>query len=150
MPLVGEKGEIAGAGMTVKLLALVAVPSGLMTEIGPVVAPAGTVAAIRVADLPLNVALMPLKLTAVVPVKRVPVIVTEVPTPALVGEKLVTVGAVAGVTGGDGSDAGPVPCALVAVTVNVYGVPLVRPVTVQPNGPEVHARPRALRVLPGA
>ena len=45
-----------------------------------------------------------------------------------------------GVTGGDGADAGPVPCALVAVTVNVYGVPLVRPVTVQLNGPVVHAQ----------
>ena len=35
-----------------------------------------------------------------------------------------------GVTAFDGVDAGPVPTALVAVTVNVYVVPLVRPVTV--------------------
>src|SRR5688572_24538798 len=35
-----------------------------------------------------------------------------------------------GVTGADAADAGPVPMALVAVTVNVYAVPLVRPVTV--------------------
>ena len=36
----------------------------------------------------------------------------------------------AGVTAFDGADAGPVPTALVAVTVNVYVVPFVRPVTV--------------------
>ena len=30
----------------------------------------------------------------------------------------------------DGADAGPVPTALVAATVNVYAVPLVNPVTV--------------------
>jgi hypothetical protein len=36
----------------------------------------------------------------------------------------------AGVTAADGDDAGPVPTALVAVTVNVYAVPLVSPDTV--------------------
>src|SRR5215831_16053642 len=39
-------------------------------------------------------------------------------------------GTVAGVTALDAAEAGPVPAALVAVTVNVYAVPLVRPVTV--------------------
>ena len=43
-PLVGAKLVIVGAGMTVKLLALLAVPPGVVTLIGPVVAPAGTVA----------------------------------------------------------------------------------------------------------
>lgn len=38
---------------------------------------------------------------------------------------------VAGVAGPDGAEAAPVPAALVALTVNVYGEPLVRPVTVQ-------------------
>ena len=37
-------------------------------------------------------------------------------------------GADAGVTLFDGADGGPVPIALVAVTVNVYAVPLVSPV----------------------
>jgi hypothetical protein len=37
----------------------------------------------------------------------------------------------AGVTLLDGADATPVPIALVAVTVNVYGVPLVNPITVR-------------------
>jgi hypothetical protein len=36
----------------------------------------------------------------------------------------------AGVTEFDAPDAGPVPTALVAVTVNVYAVPLVSPLTV--------------------
>ena len=39
-------------------------------------------------------------------------------------------GTVAGVTLLDGPDASPVPFALVAVTVKVYGVPFVSPVTV--------------------
>ena len=43
-PLVGVKLVIVGGLTTVKLLALVAVPPGVVTLIGPVVAPAGTVA----------------------------------------------------------------------------------------------------------
>ena len=44
-PLVGVKPVIVGAlAAIVKLLALVAVPSGVVTLTGPVVAPAGTVA----------------------------------------------------------------------------------------------------------
>src|SRR5947209_20508256 len=38
-------------------------------------------------------------------------------------------GTVIGVTAFDGADGGPVPTALVAVTVKVYDVPLLRPVT---------------------
>ena len=40
-------------------------------------------------------------------------------------------GAVAGVAGAEASDGLPEPTALLAVTVNVYGVPLVSPRTVQ-------------------
>ena len=43
-PLVGVKPAIVGAGITVKLFVLVAVPPGVVTLSGPVVAPAGTVA----------------------------------------------------------------------------------------------------------
>ena len=44
-PLAGAKLAIVGAlTVTVKLLALVAVPPGVVTLSGPVVAPAGTVA----------------------------------------------------------------------------------------------------------
>ncbi len=46
-------------------------------------------------------------------------------------------GMVDGVAGGDAADAGPVPMALVAVTVKVYAVPLVRPVTVHDGVPVV-------------
>ena len=45
-PLVGEKLVIEGAGITVKLLALVAVPPAVVTLMVPVVAPLGTVAVI--------------------------------------------------------------------------------------------------------
>ena len=43
-PLVGAKLVIVGGLNTVKLLALVAVPPGVVTLTGPVVAPVGTVA----------------------------------------------------------------------------------------------------------
>jgi hypothetical protein len=39
-------------------------------------------------------------------------------------------GTVAGVTGADATDWGPVPTAFVAATLNVYVVPFVSPVTV--------------------
>src|SRR5882724_7620393 len=38
-------------------------------------------------------------------------------------------GTAAGVTGLDAAETGPVPIALVAVTVNVYAVPLLRPLS---------------------
>ena len=43
-PLVGVKLVIVGAGITVKLFVPVAVPPGVVTLSGPVVAAAGTVA----------------------------------------------------------------------------------------------------------
>src|SRR5439155_898416 len=49
-PLAGVKLVTVGGLMTVKLLALLAVPSGVVTPIGPLVAPAGTVAVIVVAE----------------------------------------------------------------------------------------------------
>ncbi|MBK6602781.1 MAG: hypothetical protein IPG28_14835 [Betaproteobacteria bacterium] len=54
-------------------------------------------------------------------------------------------GTVAGVTAADAADAGPVPTALVAVTVNVYAVPLVRPDTVI----DVHGAVQLPVKLPG-
>ena len=45
-PLGGVKPVIVGAGTKVKLVALCAVPPGLVTAIGPVLAPEGTVAVI--------------------------------------------------------------------------------------------------------
>src|SRR5881227_2912755 len=56
-PLAGVKLVIVGGLITVKLLALVAVPPGVVTLIVPVVAPAGTVARIEVAELTVKLAL---------------------------------------------------------------------------------------------
>jgi len=92
-PLVGEKLVIVGGGMTVKLLALLAVPPGVVTLIGPVVAPLGTVAAIEVDEFTVKLALVPLNRTVLAPVKFAPLMVTVVPTPPLAGEKLLIVGA---------------------------------------------------------
>jgi hypothetical protein len=52
------------------------------------------------------------------------------PTSAAGGAGLARLGDTFGVTAADIADAGPDPPALVAVTVNVYAVPAVRPVTV--------------------
>jgi hypothetical protein len=80
--------------LTVKLELLVAVPPCVVTAIGPVVAPAGTVALIDVLSVTVNVvAAFPLKLAVAAGPKPVPVTVTDVPTGPLVGEKPVTVGA---------------------------------------------------------
>ena len=69
-------------------------PPGVVTDIVPVVAPVRTVAVILVPpELTVNVADVPLKLTAVAPVKLVPVRVTVVPTAPLKGVKEVIVGA---------------------------------------------------------
>ena len=56
------------------------------------------------------------------------------------------VGTMAGVAGAEGSEEVPVPVALAAVTVNVYGVPLVRPVTVQVVDAVVQVKPPGLEV----
>src|SRR2546428_12934649 len=60
----GVKVEFAGGLMTVKLAALLAVPAEVVTLIGPVVAPAGTVAVIAVAELTVKLALVDRKSAA--------------------------------------------------------------------------------------
>ena len=73
-------------GTTVNDVELVAVLlPGFVTEIGPVVAPAGTVAVICVFEFTVNVALVPLKRTRLTPVKPTPVMTTEVPITPLIG-----------------------------------------------------------------
>jgi hypothetical protein len=88
--------------LTVKFVALVAVPPGVVTLILPVVAPVGTVAVICVAEFTVNVvALVVLNFTELVvkvapltvPLKFVPVIVTDVPTGPKAGVNEVIVGA---------------------------------------------------------
>src|SRR5205814_2357754 len=91
-PLLGVKLVIVGGLITVKLAALLAVPPGVVTLIGPLVAPAGTVVVIAVAELTVKLALTLLNSTAVAPLKLVPLMVTLVPTGPLLGVKLVIVG----------------------------------------------------------
>src|SRR5437870_4542900 len=91
-PLAGEKLAIVGGFTTVNELALVAVPSGVVTLSGPVVAPAGTVAWIAVSEVTAKLALTPSKVTDVAPLKLAPLIVTPVPTGPLPGAKLAIVG----------------------------------------------------------
>src|SRR5207245_961400 len=100
-PAAGAVMETVGGvvSTTVKMLVLVAVPPAVVTLSGPVVAPVGTVSRIVVAEAPVRgAALTPLNVTAVAPVKFVPVIVTMVPSGPLVGVRLVIVGGITTVT----------------------------------------------------
>jgi hypothetical protein len=93
-PLVGERFVIVGGTVTVNDEPLLARPVTVTTTL-PVVAPLGTVATMLVADQLVGVALVPLNATVLVPwvaPKLVPVIVTDVPTGPLVGERFVIVG----------------------------------------------------------
>ena len=113
----GVAVRVVAAADTVKLPLLVPVPTDVVTEIGPVVAAAGTVAVILVAELTVKPALVPLNLTAVTPAKLLPLIVTLVPTGPLVGVNEVIVGAGAAVTDAVGSEVADVePPVFVAVT----------------------------------
>jgi hypothetical protein len=108
--------------LTVKFVALVAVPLAVVTVILPVVAPDGTVVTICVAVFDVIVAVVPLNFTEVAPVRFVPVMVTEVPTGPEVGVNEVIVG----------TEAAPTVkfVALVAVPLAVVTVigPVVAPV----------------------
>src|SRR6266508_3284823 len=82
-------------GTTVKFMALVPVPPGVVTLILPVTAPTGTAAVICVAEFTTKLARAPPNRTSVAPVKAVPVIVTAVPVLPRVGENEEIVGLVA-------------------------------------------------------
>ena len=73
---------------------LVAVPPGVVTVILPVVAPAGTVAVTLLSFTNAKTADVPLNRTPLAPVKWFPLIVTDVPTTPLDGEKPLIVGPV--------------------------------------------------------
>jgi hypothetical protein len=85
VPLDGVKPLIAGA--TANELAVAAEPPGVVTEIGPDVAPLGTVAVIWVGETTAKEALVPAKVTPEAPENPLPEIVTVVPTVPLGGEK---------------------------------------------------------------
>ena len=84
-----------GAGNGVKLAALVEVPPGVVTAIGPAVASAGTTAVICAGEFTVKLAFMPLKVTAVAPLKFLPVMIIEAPTTPLAGMASMTGGGVA-------------------------------------------------------
>ena len=70
------------------------VPAGVVTAMRPVVAAAGTVATIWEADETLKpAAAVPLKVTAVAPVRRAPEMVTDVPAGPEAGLNAPTAGA---------------------------------------------------------
>lgn len=103
--------------VTVKLVLLVAVPFGVVTEMVPVVAPAGTVNTMVVELVTLKITGVPLSITEVAPVKLVPVIVTVVPIGPLAGLKEVMVGN-AGVAQLNVADQ-PLPLILLLLLVNL-------------------------------
>jgi len=70
----------ADAAVTVKLTELVVVPFGVTTVTGPVVAPSGTRVVIDVSETTVKSAFVPLKRTAVAPVKNLPPMSTDCPT----------------------------------------------------------------------
>src|SRR5262245_28763349 len=86
-PCIGVKLVIRGA--TVKLVGLVAVPPGVVTVTVPVVALGGTVAVMLVLESTWKLAVAPLNLTAVAPVKAVPLMTTLAPAAPLAGARLV-------------------------------------------------------------
>src|SRR5512138_3610219 len=93
-PLVGVSVVMLGGTVTVKLTPLLARPPTVTTTV-PVVAPAGTGTTRLDADQLVGVAVVPLKVTVLVPCvapKLVPAIVTDVPTGPLVGVSVVMLG----------------------------------------------------------
>ena len=94
-PEVGDRLVMLGAGTTVKLTPLLAVPPTVTTTL-PVVAPVGTTATIEVVlQLVMVVAIVVLNFTVLEPCgepKFLPVIVTDAPTAPEVGDRLVMVG----------------------------------------------------------
>ncbi len=91
-PLPGLKPDMDGVGNTVKLKELFIVTPLVVTDIGPVTAPAGTKVVILVALEDITDADVPLKNTDGDGLKLVPEIITVAPTAPLVGLVFVMVG----------------------------------------------------------
>ena len=77
---------------------LAAVPAGVVTWIGPLVAPAGTVSVIWLAELTVKVAGVPPIVTELAPVSADPLTVTVEPSSPLAGANPVTWGSGGAVT----------------------------------------------------
>ena len=92
-PVVGVNDVIVGAGIYVNVPALVAVPPGIVKLIVPVVPLATTAVTVVAFTTVTEFAAVPPMLTADVPVKLVPVMVTVAPVAPVAGAKDVMVGA---------------------------------------------------------
>jgi hypothetical protein len=126
-----------------KLAELVAVPFGVTTVTGPLVAPAGTCVMITPSELTVKSALVPLKRTAVAPVKLWPPIPTDAPTGPLDG--LVPEIAGGGTTGGDADvEVEAETEKLSPLEVRPFGVTTVIGPLVAPSGTFVVSWPSAL------
>jgi hypothetical protein len=90
IPLAGVKPVILGAA--INLVVLKPVPAVVVTLIRPLVAAAGTVHVICVEAVTVKLALVPLNLTAVAPLKVAPSIMTLAPGSPADGEKLAITG----------------------------------------------------------
>jgi hypothetical protein len=93
-PKVGEKFVMIGPALVVKSMLEVALPLVVVTVIGPVVAPEGTVALISVVEVTVAVAVMPLNLTVVGGTKLPPEMTTGEPLVPTAGENPVMIGSV--------------------------------------------------------
>lgn len=94
-PVAGLMAVMVGMAsvVTTKSVPLRQVPAGVVTTRRPVVAVAGMVAVIEVAELVTNEAVTPLNVRAVTPMKLVPVSITTEPGEPLSGANEVIVGA---------------------------------------------------------
>ena len=93
-PRLGKKSVITGAFVTKKVFELVAVPAGVVTEILPVVAAAGTCALICVGAVTAAMgSVTPLNFTVTGPLKLTPLMMTPTPGAPTPGEKSSMIGA---------------------------------------------------------
>lgn len=99
----------AGCDATVNEDVLLAVPPAVVTPIGPEVAVDGTLAVSWVPEVTVKAAAVPLKDTAVVPAKPLPVTVTEVPGQPVAGVNEEMVGGGGGAELGMGSGVAVAP-----------------------------------------
>jgi len=91
-PAPGLKPLMVGGCCTVKLAVEVTLPAGLVTVTGPVVTPTGATAVMLFPETTVKVAGVPLKLTAVVLLRLLPLKVTTVPATPEAGLRLPRVG----------------------------------------------------------
>lgn len=156
VPTVGEKSVMIGPVPVRKLLLVVKLPLAVLTKMGPVVAPEGTVALIWVEEVTVALAVTPPILTVVGLIKFPPLTITVELTAPNVGLKPEMVGTVLALKllvltaepalvvtvigplrAPDGTVA---PTTVVAVTVPVTGVLVPLKVTVVP--PTIKLAPR--------